>query len=128
RSVAWGSERGLVPVGAEGDDEVPVAGEFGRLLDVAIRPGLIGGEDVFLAPGGGQDDDGDGLEEAVVLDLGEDLGAVDPGEIEVEQDEVGLSVGGDGRVMEPLEIIEGTLAIMDDGQAMLDIGLAKGSL
>ena len=109
-----------MPVGAEGEDEVAIAGELGGLLDVGVGPGLVGREDVLLAAGGGQDDDGDGLEVAVGLDLGEDLAAVDPGEVEVEQDQVGLAVGGDGRVAEPPEVFQGPPAVVDDGQPVPD--------
>ena len=54
----------------------------------------------------------------VVLDLGQDLAAVDPGEVQVEQDQVGLQVLGGVGLLQPDQIVERLAAVGDDGQAV----------
>jgi hypothetical protein len=67
-----------------------------RLCDVGVGVQLVALEDVFLRGGGGEHDHGDVAEVGVGLDLLEQLAAVVLGQIQVEQDQVGLGRVGVG--------------------------------
>ena len=58
------------------------------LVEIRVGLELIACQDVVLRLGGGEDDRRDGLEVVVALDLGEDLAAIHPGQVEIEQDEI----------------------------------------
>src|SRR3954451_7463651 len=58
--------------------------EVDRLGDVGVGVQLIAAHDVLVGLRGGQYDDRDPAEVRVVLDLGEYLAAVAPGQVEVE--------------------------------------------
>jgi hypothetical protein len=63
--------------------------EVDRLRHVRVRVELVAAEDVLVGLGGGEHDDRDAPQLLVALDLLQHLAAVPPGEVEVEQDEVG---------------------------------------
>ena len=92
--LVWHLQRGINPVMTQGRDQLAIAGVLGGLGNVRVGTGQVGLEDVFLAMRGRQDHDGDHPQERVALDLGEDLAAVESRQIEVEQDQVGLVIGG----------------------------------
>lgn len=55
---------------------------------IAIGVETIGADDVILRIGGGDHDDRDVAETFILFDLQEELPAVDPGHVEIEQDEI----------------------------------------
>src|SRR5690606_27742550 len=64
-------------------------GEVDRLGEVVVRPGIEAGDLVACRVPDGHEDDRDERERIVALDAARDLVAVDPGEHDVEQDQVG---------------------------------------
>src|SRR5215208_4233499 len=78
------------PVAAEGLDDVEEAVEGVGLGDVAVGAKVVGAADVVGDLGVGEDDDGHPADALITrgADCGEDLVALDTGEVEVEEDEV----------------------------------------
>ena len=85
----------------QGRDQLAVAGVLGGLGDVGVGPGQVGLQDVFLAVRGRQNHDGNHPQARIALDLGEHLAAVEARQIQVEQDQVGLVVGGVASSLRP---------------------------
>lgn len=73
---------------------------------------------------GGQDHDGDAPERRIGLDLREDLAAILPREVQVEQDEI--RPGGVGMRPRPQEEGQGGQPILDHVQAIPHLALLEG--
>src|SRR5215208_1427044 len=109
------------PVAAEGLDDVEEAVEGVRLGDVAVGSEVVGAADVVGDLGVGEDDDGQSADALVAggADRGEDLVALDAGQVEVEDDEVPVEQAA------VVEGVEGLLAVGEDlerggGQALAE--------
>ena len=81
------------PVMPQGRDQLAIAGILGGLGDIGVGAGLIGLEDVLLAMRGREDHHRNHAQERVALDLRSTWQPSSPGQIQVEQDQVGLAVG-----------------------------------
>ena len=100
------------PVAAQGLDDLEEGVEGVRLGDVAVGAEVVGARDVVDDLGVREDDDRHPAHALVArgADGGEDLVAVDAGEVEVEQDEVPVGQAALG------EVVEGALAVGVDLQ------------
>jgi hypothetical protein len=63
--------------------------QIDRFGDVAVGVQVVGPEDVFLGFGSGEYHNGNGFQFGVALDLCEDLAAVLPRQIQVQENEIG---------------------------------------
>ncbi len=64
-------------------------------------------------------------EVGITLDLGEDLAAVEAGQVQVEKDQVGLAAVRRRFVAEGEQVIQGMTPVGDDRQAVRDVALAQ---
>src|SRR5204862_7180044 len=86
--------------------------EIDRLGDVTVGVEVVARQDVLVGVGRGQHDHGNPAKVLIVLDLGKDLLAVEPWEVEIEEDEIGAGSGG--VFASAVEEIEGILGIGAD--------------
>ena len=71
-------------------DQPAIAGILGGLGNIRVRTGQVGLQDVFLTMRGREDHDGNHPQERIFLDLSQHLAAVEPRQIQVEEDQVGF--------------------------------------
>jgi hypothetical protein len=116
------------PVHSELLDRLGKLLEIDRLHDVAVDAQMVTFNHVILFLGGGKYDDGNGPGVRIVLDAVQNLQAVDLGELEVEEYELGriLDVAS---LMNSLaeEKVEGFRAVAGHLDTIGDIGLAQGA-
>src|SRR5215203_2945676 len=98
------------PVAPEGLDDVEEAVEGVGLGDVAVGAQVVGAADVVGDLGVGEDDDGHAADPLVARgsDGGEDVVALDAGEVEVEEDEVPVEQAA------VVEGVKGSLSVGED--------------
>jgi hypothetical protein len=90
---------------------------------------VVGGLDVFLGGGGGEDDHGDALELGVGLHLDQSFAAVHMGHVEIEEDETGgtaVFLGGAGGTA--FKVVEELLTVFDKDKLVGLLALSEGFL